>query len=78
MKRTWLWVGAAVVALAFLYLPALGISGGQILVFLLVLLCPLMHLFGMHRHGDHGSGDSGAAGPSGPSAGQVKAPDRET
>jgi len=78
MKRTWLWVGAAVVALAFLYLPTLGISGGQILVFLLVLLCPLMHLFGMHRHGGHGSGDSGAAGPSGPSAGQVKAPDRET
>lgn len=78
MKRTWLWVGAAVVALAFLYLPTLGISGGQILVFLLVLLCPLMHLFGMHRHGDHGSGDSGAAGPSALDKRQVGAPDRET
>jgi hypothetical protein len=78
MKRTWLWVGAAVVALAFLYLPTLGISGGQILVFLLVLLCPLMHLFGMRRHGDHGSGDSGAAGTSAPDKRQVGAPDRET
>ncbi len=78
MKRTWLWIGAAALGLAFLYLPTLGISGGQILVFLLVLLCPLMHLLGMHRHGGRGSGDSGAPGPSGPSAGQVKAPDRET
>ncbi len=78
MKRTWLWVGAAVVALAFLYLPTLGISGGQILVFLLVLLCPLMHLFGMHRHGGHGSGDSGAVRPSALDKRQVGAPDRET
>ena len=78
MNRRWLWIGAALVALAFLYLPALGISGGQILVFLLVLLCPLMHLFGMHRHGGHGSKDPGVPGPSGPGAGQVRAPDRET
>jgi hypothetical protein len=77
MKRTWLWIGAALVALAFLYLPTLGISGGQILVFLLVLLCPLMHLLGMHRHGGHGSGDSGAPGPSVPDARQVRAPDPE-
>ncbi len=78
MKRTWPLVGAAVLALTFLYLPILGVSGGQILVFLLVLLCPLMHLLGMHRHGGHANGDSRAPGPSLPGAGQVRAPDRET
>ena len=60
MKRTWLWVGATVLALAFLYLPTLGISGGQILVFLLVLLCPLMHLLGLSNHGG-GEIDDGVA-----------------
>mgnify|MGYP001574946105 CR=1 FL=1 len=78
MKRTWLWVGVAVLALAFLYLPALGIGGGQILAFLLLLLCPLVHFLGGHRHGAHGSADSEAPGPSAPAERQVKAPDRET
>jgi len=77
MKRTWLWVGAAAFALALLYLPALGISGGQILVFLLVLLCPLMHLLGMHRHGGHGSRDSGVPGPSVPDVREARSSDRE-
>ena len=57
MKKSWIWIGAAVVALAFLYLPTLGVSAGQLLAFLLVLLCPLMHLFGMHRHGGHAGHD---------------------
>ncbi len=78
MNRRWLWIGAALVALAFLYLPTLGIGGGQILVFLLLLLCPLMHFLGMHRHGGHGSGDSGAVRPSALDKRQVGAPDRET
>ena len=29
-----------------------------VLPFLLVLVCPLMHLFMHHGHGGHGSGDS--------------------
>ena len=31
MKRTWLWVGVAVLAVAFVYLPTLGVGWGQIL-----------------------------------------------
>ena len=77
IKRSWAWMGAAAVVLALLYLPTLGFSGGHVLGFLLVLLCPLFHLFGMHRHGGHGSGNSGGAEPSGPGAPQVKASDRE-
>jgi len=77
MKRSWVWMGAAAVVLALLYLPTLGISVGQVFVFLLVLLCPLLHLFGMHRHGGHGSGGSPGSGPSGPGVPQVKASDRE-
>ena len=62
MKRKWLWLGVAAVALAFLYLPTLGIGGGQLLAFLLVLLCPLMHFFmghGSHGHGSQAPRDSG-------------------
>jgi hypothetical protein len=77
MKRGWLWIGAAAVVLAFLYLPTLGVSAGQILVFLLVLLCPLLHLFGMHRHGGHGSAGSDGSGSSSPSGDQAKTSDRE-
>jgi len=77
MKRSWVWIGAAAAVLALLYLPTLGISGGQVLLFLLVVLCPLLHLFGMHRHGGHGSGGSPGSGPSAPGVPQVKASDRE-
>lgn len=77
MNRRWLWIGAALVALAFLYLPTLGIGGGQILVFLLLLLCPLMHFLGMHRHGGHGSKDSGVPGSSVPDAREARPSDRE-
>lgn len=77
MKRTWIWIGVALLALAFVYLPALGIGGGQILAFLILLLCPLMHFFGMHRHGAHGSGDAGARGPA-PGQGEAQVSDRET
>ena len=75
MKKSWIWIGAAVVALAFLYLPTLGVSAGQLLAFLLVLLCPLMHLFGMHRHGGHAGHDSGEAGSA--KSDQIRTPDRE-
>ena len=59
MPRSWLWIGAAIVGVAVLALPSLGIGGGQILAFLVLLLCPLMHLFGGHRHGGGGAGRPG-------------------
>lgn len=58
MTRNWLWVGAALVVLAVLYLPRFDVGWGQLFGLLVVLLCPLMHFFGGHRHGAHGSGDS--------------------
>ena len=54
MKRSWLWIGAGVVALAFLYAPSLGIDGSKILWVLFLLACPLMHFLGFH--GGHGRG----------------------
>jgi len=36
-------------------LPMFGVSWGTALLFLLVLACPLMHLFGMHG-GHHQTG----------------------
>jgi len=52
-KRSWLMIiGCSLPFVAVLLLSLLGVSWGTALVFLLVLACPLMHLFGMH--GDHG------------------------
>ena len=76
MKRSWLWVGAALLVLAFLYLPGLGVGAGQIFAFLLVLLCPLMHFLGGHRHGAHGSGGAGEPEPPAPGA-EIKVSKRE-
>lgn len=77
MKRTWLWVGAAVLVLGFLYLPSLGIGVGQILAFLVLLLCPLMHFLGGHRHGAHRSGDSGGSEPAAPGSPEIRVSKRE-
>ena len=68
MRRSTIWIGAALVALALLYLPTLGFSGGQLLLLLLVLLCPLVHLLGMHRHGHHEGGNPGTPEPLPPDA----------
>jgi len=70
MKRNWLWLGAGVVALAFLYGPSLGIDGSKILWALFLLACPLLHFFGFHglgRHGQggHSHGDPGGSEPNG-------------
>lgn len=81
MKRSWIWIGAATVAAAFLFLSSVGVSASQLLVFLLVLLCPLLHLFGMHGHGGgHKHGGPGGAGPEAslPDKRNVDASDRET
>ena len=77
MKRSWLWLGAGFVALAFLYLPTLGVSVGQILGFLLVLACPLMHFLGGHRHGGGDRVDAGAPASTAGSAPRTTPPDRE-
>jgi hypothetical protein len=74
MKRSWLWIGAALLALAFLYSPTLGIGRGQILAFLLLLLCPLLHFFGMRGHG---SGESAGNEPAAPGSSEIKASKRE-
>lgn len=65
MKRTWLWLGAAVLAVAFVYLPTLGVGWSQLLAFLFLLLCPLMHFFGRHRHGSHGGVEPSEIEPAG-------------
>jgi hypothetical protein len=68
MKRLKTWhLLALAIALPILYysLPALGIGLGNILLFLLVLACPLFHLLGMHGahgHGGHARGDEGGSG----------------
>lgn len=79
MKRfkTWHLVALAI-ALPLLYysLPALGISLGTVLIFLLALACPLFHLLGMHGahgHGAHGAHAEGKAEP-----GKVPAPQANT
>ena len=77
MKRTWAWIGAAVLVLAFLYLPSLGIGIGQLLAFLLLLLCPLMHFLGGHRGSQHGSSGPDGDGASAPPEPRVGAGDRE-
>ncbi len=57
-KRSWLMViGCSLPIVAVLLLPMFGVSWGTALLFLLVLACPLMHLFGMHGgHGGHAEG----------------------
>lgn len=60
MKRlkTWHLVALAIaLPILFYSLPALGISLGTILIFLLALACPLFHLLGVH--GAHGHGHAG-------------------
>ena len=77
MKRMWLWVGVAFLAVAFIYLPSLGVGWGQILAFLLLLLCPLMHFFGGHRHGSHGGVEPGDVESAGRASEEIKASNRE-
>lgn len=80
MTRGWLWLVALALAFGVLYLPRLDISWGQVLTFLILLLCPLMHFLGGHRHGGHGGnggGEPGASGPAPPGTREAEVPDRE-
>lgn len=65
MNRNWLWLGAGVVALAFLGGSALGVGASTILWVLFLLACPLMHFLGFHGHGGSGGGGHahGGGGP---------------
>ncbi len=62
LNRSWLMTLCVVGLGALLILPSLGISIGSLFGFLLILLCPLMHLFMMRGgHGGHGGHDHGPA-----------------
>ncbi len=76
MKKSWLWLAAAVVAMALLYGSSLGIGAGQALWVLLLLLCPLMHFFGMRNLGGHGHGPE-VAPDDRPAASPPRTPDRD-
>ena len=64
-KHSWLMViGCSLPIVAVLLLPMFGVSWGTALLFLLVLACPLMHLFGIHgAHGGHGQGQTDDRAP---------------
>ena len=72
MKRSWLWLGAGVVALGFLWAPSLGIGGGTILWVLFLVACPLLHFLGVHGHRGHGRGAEGQGGHAHGEPGQVQ------
>ena len=64
LSRGWLATLGLVGLGALLFLPSLGISIGALFTFLLILACPLMHLFMMRGgHGGHGGHDHGAKAP---------------
>ncbi len=57
LNRSWLMALCVIGIGALLILPSLGISIGTLFTFLLILACPLMHLFMMR--GSHGGHDQG-------------------
>jgi hypothetical protein len=78
MTRGWLWLVALALAFGVLYLPRLDIGWGQVLTFLVLLLCPLMHFLGGHGHGGHdghdghGRGEPRASRPAPPETRKAK------
>ncbi len=67
LSRSWLMTLCLVGLGAVLILPSLGIGIGSLFTFLLILACPLMHLFMMRGgHGGHGGHDHGASAPERP------------
>jgi hypothetical protein len=67
LSRTWLMTLCVAGMGALFILPALGISIGSLLGFLLILLCPLSHFLMMR--GGHGGHDHGAGTPERPAPG---------
>jgi hypothetical protein len=79
LSRSWLMTLCLVGLGALLILPSLGISLGALLTLLLILACPLSHLFMMRGgHGSHGGHDprSGAGERAAPGA-QASPPTEE-
>lgn len=74
LSRSWLMTLCVAGLGALFILPALGISIGTLLTFLLILLCPLSHLFMMR--GGHGGHDHGAGERPGPDV-QASVPSQE-
>ncbi len=69
LNRSWLMALCVIGIGALLILPSLGISIGALFTFLLVLACPLMHLFMMRGgHGGHGGHDHGTGAPERPAS----------
>ena len=57
-SATWLMViGCSLPIVVVPLLPMFGVSWGTALLFLLLLGCPLMHLFGMHGGHQHSRGE---------------------
>ncbi|MBI4573102.1 MAG: DUF2933 domain-containing protein [candidate division NC10 bacterium] len=79
LNRSWLMTLCVVGMGALFMLPALGISIGSVLAFLLILLCPLSHFFMMRGgHGGHGGHDHGAGSGERPAPGvQASLPAQE-
>ena len=74
LSRTWLMTLCVVGMGALFILPALGVSIGSLLGFMLILLCPLSHFLMMRgAHRSHGGHNHGAGTPEGP-APEVRAP----
>ncbi len=69
LSRSWLTTLCVVGVGAVFILPALGIGIGSLFSFLLILACPLMHLFMMRGHGGHSGHDHGASAPERPAPG---------
>ncbi|MBI2308532.1 MAG: DUF2933 domain-containing protein [Rhodocyclales bacterium] len=63
-KSKWAWIGFAIVAGFFLVTEHRAHLFG-ILPYLLLLACPLMHLFHHHGHGRHGAEHEGPHGDTG-------------
>lgn len=65
-RAKWVWIGFAAVAAVFLWTEHRAHLLG-VLPFLLLLACPLMHLFmhGGHGHGGHGGEGQGGGAPGG-------------
>jgi hypothetical protein len=58
-----MWLGVGAVAVGLLWAQDLGVQWGQLLGFLVILLCPLLHFLGFRGHGSHGgAGHAGAHG----------------
>jgi hypothetical protein len=64
-KRSWLMaIGCGLPLVALVLLPLIGVSWGTTLFVIVLFVCPLMHLLGMHGgHGGTGPGQTDDRAP---------------